>query len=53
MYGQALAANDILLQMFTDDTEDDQIDKALIDAYAASQRLVTTLQRKESEQKGA
>ena len=52
MYGQALAANDILLEILAD-TEDDQIDQALRDAYDASQRLVTTLQRKESELKDA
>ena len=48
MYGQALSANGILRGMFTD-TEDDQIVKALIDAYTASQTLVTTLQAKEGD----
>ena len=35
MYGQALAANDILLEILTD-TEDDQMDQALRDAYDLS-----------------
>lgn len=48
MYGQALAANGILLEMLTG-TEDDQIIKAVRDAYGATQRLVITLQVKESE----
>ena len=52
MYGRALAANGILLEMLTG-KEDDQIIKAVRDAYGATQRLVITLQVKESELKGA
>ena len=50
IFGQALAANGILhLVSLTTDTEDDQINKAVGDAYAATQRLVATLQRKEGD----